>query len=292
MNKYVNTIKEYGIEYDIQDARVPQASADDSGKALVVDSEGALEFGEVSGGNDRTPIATFDGVNYYHKIETKDLDRTNTYNLINGEIMSPGLYMSPFLHYVVSRPNPGWDCCYGILETPPFGTYTFTLEEEEGAVTLVDKSHFTENRVKEFIVNAYVVHEDDNIILYYTFESDFVSEKVTDYVEHNLIFKQDSLIAGYGIRIDNNVINVTTGGPTLVDTKSITVPAGTTKGTFLSFSGGGATVGNNSKPYICKLSEGIGFFNQPEGSGAIYYGVIVANDYQDEATITMEVYQY
>lgn len=51
MSDYVNKIVDKsGVEFDIQDKRVPQASVADAGKALKVSDEGQLEFGDVSAG--------------------------------------------------------------------------------------------------------------------------------------------------------------------------------------------------------------------------------------------------
>lgn len=48
MNKYVNTIAESGVEYNIQDARIPQVSASDEGKVVGVDEKGDLKLVNIS----------------------------------------------------------------------------------------------------------------------------------------------------------------------------------------------------------------------------------------------------
>lgn len=49
MADFVNKVKKNGNEWDIQDARIPEATVEDVGKVLKVADAGGYELGEVEG---------------------------------------------------------------------------------------------------------------------------------------------------------------------------------------------------------------------------------------------------
>jgi len=59
MSDFVNKVKKNDVEYEIQDARIPEATSEDAGKVLKVAVAGGYELGEAGGSSNYIPV--YDG---------------------------------------------------------------------------------------------------------------------------------------------------------------------------------------------------------------------------------------
>ena len=95
------------------------------------------------------PKATFDGVDYYYKIEISGLSRNKIYYLDD--------YYKASISYEYSI--DGWQCAYGTGQY--HSRLTFVINAEHQGVVELDKSNICN------LENAYIAVENENLVLYY-----------------------------------------------------------------------------------------------------------------------------
>lgn len=102
MAEFVNKVKKNDVEYEIRDARIPEADAADAGKVLKVADAGGYELGEADGGTQlykhritcKNTSTSQDRiiVNVISSSATPVTDRTTWFALWNGTVHYDDMY--------------------------------------------------------------------------------------------------------------------------------------------------------------------------------------------------------
>lgn len=182
-------------------------------KALINGVEKKLDlFGNVE------PVATIEGVAYYHKLETKDLDKNNRYYDLDGNAYSsePNL---PFIRQL-DRGNISWQ-----LQSSEqgFTSCTINISNEnanageqpiEGVQTVSETIQFDTLYAEYFTAGYLVINEDNSGTFYYNLVGDgevtgpVSNEKFNKAISTLDAAKQDKLNQSETVGINGNSLFV------------------------------------------------------------------------------------